>query len=88
MCLHNPDINLLRVMMHVTSVCLLLQASTYEIEEVDEDTHEMLGYLCNVSTDDNEYDAMKEVLRHMLHPDASARGSVSQALQSSLFAGC
>ena len=65
----------------------LLQASTYEVEELDDDSHEMLDHLCGISVDDNEYDAMVEVLMHMLHPNAGARASVSQVLQSPLFAG-
>ena len=67
-------------------VVSLLQASTYELEELEDDSHEMLDHLCNVSVDDDEYDAMVDVLRQMLHPNAGARASISQALQSPLFA--
>lgn len=71
----------------VHTILSVLQASTYEIpnEELDLESHEMIDTLYDASTDDKEFDEMVEVVRHMLHPNACARASVSHALQSPVF---
>lgn len=63
----------------------LLQASAHESGDLRPEKHAMLNSLHIASTNQNEYMEMVKLVRHMLHPDPSARATVAQVLQSQLF---
>ena len=67
--------------------CLFLQASTYESEEFAE-AHAIMKDLWNTLGSEEEYDAVASTLAHMLPPSTSARATVTEVLQSAMFADC
>ena len=48
----------------------------------------MMQDLWDVIYDDEEYHEVASIVRHMLHPSASARATVSEVLTSAMFADC
>lgn len=81
-CTYEASADVVHIMLSV------LQASTYAIprDKLGSDDHDIIDGLWECDCTDEEVDEMIDVVRHMLHPDARARATISEVVQSPFFA--